>query len=135
MWKVEYTDTFRKWFDGLTDEKDVASIRAAMRVLRDEGPTLPRPLVDTIKSSDFANMKELRPVGTTIRILFAFDPRRTAILLLGGDKVGRWKAWYAEQIPKADRLFAEHLRTVAAEETEQQTAARTLRDTKRRRKR
>jgi hypothetical protein len=54
-------------------------------------------------------MKELRPRGETIRVLFAFDPRRSAILLLGGDKRDRWSEWYAEMIPVADRLYEEHL--------------------------
>jgi hypothetical protein len=54
-------------------------------------------------------MKELRPRGSHVRVLFAFDPRRVAILLLGGDKSGRWKAWYAEAIPAAEQLYEEHL--------------------------
>jgi hypothetical protein len=52
-------------------------------------------------------MKELR-VGT-IRILFAFDPRRIAILLIGGDKRNKWNQWYDEFIPIADDLYDEHL--------------------------
>lgn len=52
-------------------------------------------------------MKELR--ATTIRILFAFDPKRTAILLIGGNKRDRWQELYAELIPLADDLFDEHL--------------------------
>ena len=54
-------------------------------------------------------MKELRPPGTNIRVLFAFDPRRMAILLIGGDKTGRWREFYEEKIPEADRLYDEHL--------------------------
>ena len=80
-----------------------------------DGPGLGRPLVDTIKQSRHANMKELRPLGTRIRILFAFDLRRTAILLIGGDKSGRWRQWYVETIPIADDLYDEHLRTLAEE--------------------
>src|ERR1035438_2003619 len=56
-----------------------------------------------------ANLKELGPRGGHLRVLFAFDPRRVAILLLGGDKSGRWQAWYAETIPEAERLYSEHL--------------------------
>jgi hypothetical protein len=59
-------------------------------------------------------MKELR-VGT-IRILFAFDPRRVAVFLTGGDKQGKWNKWYRTAIPGADCLFAEHLRTTANEQ-------------------
>jgi hypothetical protein len=60
-------------------------------------------------------MKELRPIGGGIRILFAFDPRRMAILLIGGDKTGRWNQWYTEMIPIADRLYDEHLETLRKE--------------------
>lgn len=60
-------------------------------------------------------MKELIPPAGNIRILFAFDPRRVAILLIGGDKTGRWREWYDETIPVADRLYDEHLRTLREE--------------------
>lgn len=64
-------------------------------------------------------MKELRPLGGDLRILFAFDPRRTAILLIGGDKRGRWNEWYAEMVPVADQLYDEHLAELAREEKSQ----------------
>ena len=60
-------------------------------------------------------MKKLRPLGGNLRILFAFDPRRSAILLLGGDKTHRWSDWYKEMIPKADALYDEHLETLRRE--------------------
>src|SRR6185312_3104860 len=66
-----------------------------------------RPLVDTVEGSRHANMKELR--ASTARVLFAFDPARSAILLIGGDKRDRWQQFYAEMIPLADQLFDEHL--------------------------
>jgi hypothetical protein len=59
------------------------------------GPNLGRPAVDSIKSSRHHNMKELRSVGGNLRALFCFDPRRTAIVLLGGDKSNDWVGWYA----------------------------------------
>ena len=70
-------------------------------------------LVDRVKGSDYKNMKELRPGSagdTEIRILFAFDPQREAILLVAGNKAGNWKGWYETSILEADRKFAEHLR-------------------------
>ncbi len=72
---------------------------------------LGRPLVDRVKGSAFQSMKELRVgVGSReLRALFMFDPRRTAILLLGGDKTGRWELWYAENVPKADKLYQTYL--------------------------
>lgn len=57
---------------------------------------------DTLEGSRHPNMKELRPLGSNIRVLFAFDPRRAAILLIGGDKTDRWREWYEEMIPVAD---------------------------------
>ncbi|MCA1697751.1 MAG: type II toxin-antitoxin system RelE/ParE family toxin [Actinobacteria bacterium] len=106
MWDVEFTDEFEAWWDTLSVD-DQQAIDAAMRVLEARGPSLGRPLVDTVAGSRHANMKELR-VGT-IRILFCFDPRRAAILLIGGDKRGRWQQFYARMIALADDLFDEHL--------------------------
>ena len=67
-----------------------------------------RPLVDTLGNSRLANLKELRPRGGHLRVLFGFDPRRVAILLLGGDKTGAFTEWYVEMIPLAERLYDEH---------------------------
>lgn len=108
-WEVEYTDQFGDWWDSL-DGDDQEAIFSAVRLLRYRGPSQGRPMVDTIKQSRHKNMKELR-LGTdgAIRILFAFDPRRHAILLIGGDKAGRWNDWYNEFIPIADDLYDEHL--------------------------
>ncbi len=64
-----------------------------------------RPTVDKVSRSKFHNMKELRPAGTSIRILFIFDPNRQAILLLGGDKKGNWKSWYDQNIPVAEERY------------------------------
>lgn len=70
-----------------------------------------RPTVDRVNGSKFHNMKELRPAGTSVRILFIFDPQRQAILLLGGDKAGNWRRWYDENIPVADERYARWLAT------------------------
>ncbi len=113
-WDVEYTDQFGVWFARLTAEEQEA-IDAAVRVLEEEGPGLGRPLVDTVSGSRHPNMKELRPPGGNLRILFAFDPRRTAILLIGGDKTKRWQAWYREMIPVADRIYDEYLEELRQE--------------------
>jgi hypothetical protein len=108
LWSVEYTDQFEAWWDDLTVDEQGA-IAIAVEALEERGPALGRPFVDTIKGSRHPNMKELRPRGETIRILFAFDPHRSAILLIGGDKRDRWIEWYAEMIPVADRLYDDHL--------------------------
>ena len=98
------------WADGL-EPTDQEALLAAIRVLRDEGPTLGRPLVDSVKGSRHQNMKELRPGSTgrtEVRVLFAFDKERKAILLLGGDKGDDWRGWYQTNIPIADERFTEH---------------------------
>ena len=113
-WEVEYTDEFDEWFQEL-DVPGQEAVERAVEVLAADGPALGRPLVDTIKRSRHANVKELRPVGTNFRILFAVDPRRTAILLLGGDKTGRWRGRYDVMIPRADDLYDDYLRTLREE--------------------
>jgi hypothetical protein len=111
-WEVEYTDQFGDWWDSLSDfEKDLVGNR--IDKLEEMGPGLGRPLVDQITSSRHANMKELR--CGSIRVLFAFDPRTTAILLLGGNKRGTWNNWYRENIPIADRLYDEYLDEIRKE--------------------
>ena len=113
-WEVEYTDQFGDWWDELGEEEQEA-VTAAVNVLQRRGPSLGRPLVDTIKQSKHKNMKELIPPASDIRILFAFDPRRAAILLIGGDKSGEWSAWYDRMVPVADALFDEHLLELESE--------------------
>lgn len=114
-WEVSLTEEVEEWFLRLSkdDPDSAAQVAAAVDMLAEEGPALGRPLVDQVKGSDYKNMKELRPGsagGTEIRILFAFDPQREAILLVAGNKAGNWKGWYETSILEADRKFAEHLR-------------------------
>jgi hypothetical protein len=81
-------------------------------------------LVDTIKGSRHSNMKELRPGSTgrsEIRLLFAFDPTRQAILLVGGDKSNNWKGWYDTNIPLADNRYDEHLTQLGSRPTDDTT--------------
>jgi hypothetical protein len=108
MWEVLVTDEFREWYEELAQD-DQEPIRAAMGVLERRGPNLKRPLVGEILSSRHKNMKELIPPATDIRILFVFDPRRNALMLLGGDKAGTWDDWYLENVPHADDLYDEYL--------------------------
>lgn len=99
------------WLDGL-DDGSYQQVVAALELLAEHGPHLGRPLVDSITRSRHHNMKELRPGsrGTSeIRMLFAFDPCRTAILLVAGDKSGEWSRWYRRAIRQADQLFDQHL--------------------------
>ncbi len=107
---MEFHPACESWADGL-EQGDAEALLAAIRVLRDVGPSLGRPLVDTVKASRHSNMKELRPGSTgrtEIRILFAFDRERRAILLVGGDKSDDWQGWYMTHIPIADDRFDQH---------------------------
>lgn len=115
MWQVEFTDEFGRWWDDL-DEDQQDALAASVLLLEQLGPGLPRPHADTVKGSRHANMKELRTQcgGRPLRTFFAFDPRRCAILLIGGDKTGDDR-FYEQMIPRADRLYDEHLRALAQE--------------------
>ena len=109
MWDVEYTDEFGSWWASLTEAQQEALDDRVM-LLSEVGPGLRRPVVGAISSSRHANMKELRASkGGALRVLFAFDPRRHVILLLGGDKSGQWKEWYEWAIPEADDLYDTYL--------------------------
>jgi hypothetical protein len=112
-WAIEVTDEYSEWYASLTPPAQARVARVLAR-LEDQGPALGRPLSDTLKAIRTYTIKELRVSfgGHDLRILFAFDPRRTAILLLGGDKTGRWKDWYQRAIPEAERLYARHLDTL-----------------------
>jgi hypothetical protein len=109
VWDVEFTDEFEGWW-GELDEEEQESLAASVHLLSTLGPHLPRPHADTVKGSKHSNMKELRTQhqGRPIRTFFAFDPRRSAVLLIGGDKTGDDR-FYQRMIPEADRLYDEHL--------------------------
>jgi len=108
VWDIEATDDFALWF-GTLEGPDQERVAAAVEVLAELGPGLGRPFVDTLKGSRHRNMKELRPRGGHLRVLFAFDPRRIAVLLVGGDKSARWERWHEGTVARADRLYDEHL--------------------------
>lgn len=111
-WRVETVELFDRWWATLGEPERI-SVVAIVRVLEERGPALGRPYVDQIKGSRHQNMKELRVQHRSrpLRILFAFDPRRTAILLLGGDKSGD-KRWYDLNVPLADAVLDRHLRSL-----------------------
>ncbi|MDR9396565.1 type II toxin-antitoxin system RelE/ParE family toxin [Pontimonas sp.] len=96
----------------LLDRPTQYSVAGAIRVLEYHGPHLGRPLVDRVRGSQINNLKELRPPSKglqAIRILFVFDPRRTAVLLVGGDKRGTWNRWYPEAIAQAENHYEKYL--------------------------
>ncbi len=108
-WQIRLVDEFAQWL--LEQESEVrVAILAHVKLLKERGPQLNRPYVDTIKSSKYANMKELRlnHRGTPWRVLFAFDPQRRAVLLVGGNKEGD-KRWYLTNPRIADERFRRYL--------------------------
>jgi hypothetical protein len=109
MWIIDRTEQVAEWIKGL-DEDAKEAIFKSLLILKEIGPLLGRPHVDSIKESRHKNMKELRVQNRQrlFRILFAFDPERKAILLIGGDKRGD-KRFYEKIIPLADLLFDKHL--------------------------
>jgi len=111
-WEIEFADEFEMWWGSLTAEEQ-ESVAVSVGILEQVGPALSRPHVDTLKGSSFPNMKELRVQhdGRPLRVIFAFDHRRVALLLVGGDKTGDVR-WYEKMIPVADRIYAEHLKQI-----------------------
>jgi hypothetical protein len=105
-WEIYLVDEVREWIEA-ADPDTALRIVAALDALAEVGPGLGRPLVDTIRGSSLTNLKELR-VGTT-RILFVFDPWRSSILLVAGDKTDRWREWYQESIPLAEQRYETYL--------------------------
>ena len=111
MWEVATTSTFDEWFAGIDEQVQIA-IAARVELLQTFGPQLKRPHADTLNDSKHPNMKELRidEQGRVIRIAFAFDPRRSAILLVAGEKQGtNEKRFYKQLLAHADALYAAHL--------------------------
>lgn len=116
-WEISLHEEVERWYLALCHEDPVSAdgIADAIDQLASLGPTLGRPLVDRIHASRHHHMKELRPPSTgtsEVRLLFAFDPFREAIVLVAGDKAGRWDTWYRQAVPIADQRFDEHLKTL-----------------------
>jgi hypothetical protein len=115
MWDVEYTDEFEDWWSGLSEDEQV-SLAASVQLLEERGPSLGFPHSSGINGSKHGHMRELRTQhgGHPLRTLYAFDPRRAAILLIGGDKTGDDR-WYNTHVPIADHLYDEHLEQLRKE--------------------
>ncbi|HOA08117.1 MAG TPA: type II toxin-antitoxin system RelE/ParE family toxin [Spirochaetota bacterium] len=110
MWEIERTDEVAVWIMNL-DENSRQAVLKSLLILREIGPNLGRPYVDSIKQSRYQNMKELRIQNKlkVYRILFIFDPKRKAVLLIGGDKRGK-KDFYDIMIPAAEKLYDKYLK-------------------------
>ncbi len=114
-WEVEFTDEFEEWWSSLS-ESEQDDIAATVGLLGEKGPSLPFPYSSGISGSKFDHMRELRiqHAGEPYRVLYAFDPRRCAILLIGGNKTGNDR-WYDEFVPKADAIYENHLKELEKE--------------------
>jgi hypothetical protein len=115
MWEVEYTDQFEVWWRSL-DLEEQEAVATVVRLLEDCGPRLPFPYSSGIQGSKHGHMRELRIQhrGRPLRVLYAFDPRRVAILLIGGDKTGK-SSWYETFVPIADKIYSQHLAELRTE--------------------
>ncbi|WP_423064038.1 type II toxin-antitoxin system RelE/ParE family toxin [Candidiatus Paracoxiella cheracis] len=115
MWEVEYTDEFGAWWDQLNEAEQI-DVTATVGLLEQFGPGLRFPHSSGISGSRHGHMRELRVQhrGKPYRILYAFDPRRSAILLIGGNKTGK-ENWYEKNIPMADDLYDQHLEEMKGE--------------------
>ena len=115
-WEVDFTEEFETWWNDLTLSEQEA-VNAKVMLLQTIGPLLSRPHANVIHASRHPNMKELRipHSGRPYRVLVGFDPRRCAMLLIGGDKTGNDR-WYEEFVPLADDLYDEHLESMKKDE-------------------
>ena len=115
LWEVEYTDEFGQWWQGTFGEPAGRGGRQG-RPAEGVRPNLPYPYSSDIRGSRHGVMRELRVQsgGRPIRVFYAFDPRRTSILLIGGDKTGN-DGFYEEYVPVADNLYDEHLEELRKE--------------------
>jgi hypothetical protein len=115
IWDIEYTDEFGYWWDTLS-ETEQESLAASVRLLEEYGPHLGFPHSSGINGSRHSHMRELRTQheGRPYRTLYAFDPRRSVILLIGGDKTGDDR-WYDVNVPVADQLYDLHLEQLRKE--------------------
>jgi len=113
-WEIEGTEEFQAWFSALTSAERI-SVAAKIDLLEEEGPSLGRPHADTLKGSKLTNLKELiiQHAGNPYRVIFAFDPRRTAVLLLGGRKAD--SKWYKTAVPEAGKIYERYLQEIKDE--------------------
>jgi hypothetical protein len=123
--RVLRTEEFQRWFRTL-DAEHKAKVTGAFARVALGGPTMGRPHVDVIHGSSVHKLKEAR-VDRGTRVLFAFDSNRDAVMLVGGDKAGKWNRWYPENIRLAERVYREHERSIGKEPRclSQREAART----------
>jgi hypothetical protein len=105
--EVLVTAEFKEWWDGLS-EGEQTSVAIVIEMLEDFGVTLKFPHSSGITTSQKLRELRIQHAGQPYRVLYAFDPKRNAVLLLGGNKTGDDR-WYETHVPKAEKLFAAYL--------------------------
>jgi hypothetical protein len=123
-WEVEFTDEFEEWWNGLKETEQI-KIDAAIRMLEEYGPDLSYPASSGVSRSRHSHMRELRVQvrGKPFRVLYAFNPKRAAILLVGGDKTGDDR-WYEVNVPKADQVYDRHIEELKNDSKSKKEASR-----------
>ena len=113
--EVEFINEFEAWWNSLS-EREQDNVAAGVMLPEEYGSTLPFPYSSRVESSKHSHMRELgiQHAGKPYRVLYAFDPRRIAILLTGGDKTGKDR-WYEKMVPIADCLYHQHLESLKDE--------------------
>ena len=116
MWDVSQTAVFEEWWGELS-EQEQDDVTAIVELLEEMGPKLPFPYSSGVEASRHSHMRELRiqSHGDPLRVFYAFDPNRNAILLIGGNKSGQGKRFYKTMIPKADALYDEHIKALQSQ--------------------
>ncbi len=112
-YEIEGASEFNAWFEDDLTVSEQKSVTRVIKMLKHSGPALPFPYSSGIAGSRFSHMRELRVQhqGRPYRVLYAFDPRRMAILLIGGDKTGD-NRWYNRMVPLADAIYERHLKQI-----------------------
>lgn len=117
MWGIEFTDEFNEWWEEISpDKKALARVAAVVRLLEEHGPNLEFPHSSKVNGSRHGKMRELRikASGRQLRVFYAFDPNRSAVLLIGGDKRGHDR-FYQTYVPRADKIYDEYLDQILRE--------------------
>jgi hypothetical protein len=107
-WEIVLHDQVSEWISQL-DPIQRETVMYAIKTLSFYGPSLGRPFVDLIKNSNIKNLKELRPFSGNLRLLFVFDPKRQAVILVAGDKSNSWNKWYSKNIKLAEKRYNQYL--------------------------
>jgi hypothetical protein len=112
MLEVIATDEMVEWFTGL-DAEDQEAVDFVVGLLKDQGTALAGKYSSSIRGSRRLRELRIQSHGRPLRVFYAFDPRRDAVLLIGGDKTGDGR-FYERMIPRATAIWTQYLAEQAA---------------------